>query len=87
LSEQIKKQDSGGISGKGSSLWGQIIAALWIGGWSAFKFIARPDNIDIGDVLISGVGIAGVFIPVYFSILMDKIKEIRLGKNEEGQGK
>lgn len=88
MSDQIEKPaEAHGPSGKNSSLWGQIIAALWIAGWSAFKFITRPDQIDMGDVLISGIGIAGVFIPVYFSILMDKIKEIRLGGRDGGSGK
>ena len=27
-----------GIKAKGASLWGQIAAAVWIGGWSAAQF-------------------------------------------------
>lgn len=73
------EQPSGPVSGKGSSLWAQIFASLWIASWSAFKFLRAPERIDIGDVMLSGVGIAGCFIPVYFSIIMDKIKDIRFG--------
>lgn len=62
------------ISGKSSSLASQIIAAVWIAGWSTLKFYKTPDAIGIDDVMLSGLGIAACFMPVYFSILMDKIK-------------
>jgi hypothetical protein len=61
------------------SLIGQIIMALWIAGWSAYKFITNPTGIQIDDIIFSGVGIASSFSPVYVSIIMDKIKEIRFG--------
>ena len=67
------------VSGKDSSLWAQIVAAIWIAGWSAYKFITSAGAIDIGDVMFSGLGIASCFVPVYFSIIMDKIKDIRIG--------
>jgi len=63
------------ISGKSSSLVSQIIAAAWIAGWSAFKFAKSPDSIGVGDIMLSGVGIAACFMPVYFSIIMDKLKK------------
>lgn len=71
-----------GIKAKGASLWGQIAAAIWIAGWSAAQFIkdltaGRP--LDIKTVVISGVAIAACFTPVYFNLLMDKIREIKLG--------
>jgi hypothetical protein len=59
------------------SLIGQVIAAVWIAAWSAVKFISAPADIGIDDVIFSGVGIASCFSPVYVSIIMDKIKEIR----------
>ena len=67
------------VSAKESSKWAQIIAAMWIGGWSAFTFVAGRD-IAIIDIMLSGLGIASTFLPVYFSIIMDKIKEIKLSK-------
>lgn len=67
------------VSARESSKWAQIIAAVWIGGWSAFSFISGR-NIPIVDILLSGLGIAATFIPVYFSIIMDKLKEIKLTK-------
>lgn len=75
---EVKKK----LTAKGSSLAGQIIAAIWIAGWSAFKFAMDPKGISVTDVLMSGLGIAGCFMPVYFSILMDKIRDIRLGGKE-----
>ena len=71
-----------GIKAKGASLWGQIAAAVWVGGWNAAQFIkdliaGRP--LDTQAVIISGLAIAACFTPVYFNLLMDKIREIKLG--------
>ena len=71
-----------GIKAKGASLWGQIAAAVWIGGWNAAQFIkdlAAGRPLDIKAVIVSGVAIAACFTPVYFNLLMDKIREIKLG--------
>lgn len=68
---------------KNSSLVAQIIAAVWIAGFSAVKFIAAPARIQVSDVIFSGLGIAACFMPVYFSIIMDKIKEIKIGGKSE----
>ena len=70
------------IKAKGASLWGQIAAAVWVGGWSAAQFIkdlhaGRP--LDIKTVIISGLAIAACFTPVYFNLLMDKIRDIKIG--------
>lgn len=67
------------VKAKGVSLWGQIIASVWIAGWSAFKFIKDIEEATITDFMISGFSIAGCFVPVYFNLIMDKIKEIRFG--------
>ena len=61
---------------KTSSLIAQIIGAVWIAVWSAYKFIKMP-SFDIADVIISGAGIAACFTPVYFNLIMDKIKDIK----------
>ena len=71
-----------GIKAKGASLWGQIAAAVWVGGWSAAQFIkdlsaGRP--LDVKTVIISGLAIAACFTPVYFNLLMDKIRDIKIG--------
>jgi hypothetical protein len=61
------------MSGKGSSLWAQIVAAFWIAGWTGAKFIANPGTIDVQEVIFSGLAIAGCFMPVFFSIILDKV--------------
>ena len=79
MSDTVETTKQNVITGKNSSLTAQIIAAIWIAAWSAFKFVKSPDTIDIADVMLSGCGIAACFLPIYFSIIMDKIKDIRIG--------
>lgn len=64
-----------------SSLIAQIIAAIWVAVWSAMKFIKAGGDINIRDVIFSGFAIAACFSPVYFSLILDKIKNIRFGDN------
>ena len=77
--EESKKEARRGLQAKPISLKSQIIAAIWIAGWSAFKFASDRYSIGINDVIFSGLGIAACFSPVYLSIVMDKIKEIKFG--------
>lgn len=68
------------IKAKNASLWGQIIAAVWIGGWNAAQFIAdilSGRHLNGNDILFSGLAIAACFTPVYFNLIMDKIREIK----------
>ncbi len=82
---EAEKKEKKELQAKPVSLKSQLIAALWVAGWSAFKFIREPMNISIKDVLLSGIGIAACFSPVYLSIVLDKVKEIRFGdKNDMG---
>ncbi|MCQ2485827.1 MAG: hypothetical protein MJ168_10915 [Clostridia bacterium] len=67
------------IKAKTSSLLAQIIAAVWVAGWNAYKFIRNIDAATTTDFILSGFSIAACFIPVYFNLIMDKIKEIKLG--------
>lgn len=76
--EEIK-----GVKAKGASLWGQIIAAVWIGGWHAAQFardLTAGRHIESTEIVMSGVAIAGCFAPVFLNLFMDKIKEIRAAK-------
>ena len=77
--------NGGGISAKGSSLIAQIIASVWIAAWSVFKFVRAPGAIEVQDVIFSGIGIAACFMPVYFSIILDKVRDIRFGGSGGGQ--
>lgn len=70
------------IKAKNASLWGQIAAAVWIGGWNAAQFardIVKGQHISAADIILSGLAIAACFTPVYFNLIMDKIKDIKLG--------
>ena len=83
-SEKLEKSKRE-LQAKPVSLKSQLIAAIWIAGWSAFKFLRTPLDISVKDVLFSGIGIAACFSPVYLSIVLDKVKEIRFGdKNDIG---
>lgn len=81
MSEEKKEK---GVHAKFASLWGQIIAAVWIAGWSTaqnIKDIIAGNHIDIKEIIFSGLAIAACFTPVYFNLIMDKIKEIKLGSD------
>lgn len=78
MSEENKKE----IKAKDASLIGQIIASIWIGGFCAALFITaivRGEPVKVTDIILSGFAIAGCYVPVYFNMIMDKIKEIRFG--------
>ena len=75
-------EEKKGVKAKSASLWGQIIAAVWIGGWNTAQFIRdiiSGTHISGNDIIFSGLDIAACFTPVYFNLIMHKIKEIRLG--------
>lgn len=67
------------IGAKDTSLVGMIIGAVWIAGFMSYKFISRPELITAQEVILSGLSLAAVFMPIYFSVLMDKIKEMKIG--------
>lgn len=80
--EEKQPEEKKGIKAKGASLWGQITAAVWIGGWNAAQFIREiigGQHISGNEIIFSGLAIAACFTPVYFNLIMDKIKEIKLG--------
>lgn len=68
------------IKAKDASLIGQIIAAVWIAVWSAYKFIKNIEAVSIQDFIVSGLAIAACFTPVYFNLIMDKIQGIKWGQ-------
>lgn len=69
-----------------TSLVAQALAAFWIGFWNALQFakmIKSGMHIEVTDIILSGLSIAACFSPVYFSMIMDKIKNIRFGDKNE----
>lgn len=82
MSEATEKNEKKSAGAKDFSLAGQIVAAVWVGGWNAFQFskdILAARHIEVTDIIYSGIAIAACFSPVYVSILFDKIKAIRFG--------
>lgn len=80
MEEKIEQEIENKKGAKDYSLFAQIISAIWIAGWNAFQFIKIIFNggrIEVIDIIISGLAIAGCFAPVYVSIVLDKIKEIK----------
>jgi hypothetical protein len=67
--------------GKSSSRVAQIFAAAWIISLTILKAIGFI-KLEIDEIIYSGFAIAGVFIPCYFSIWLDKIRDIRFGKTD-----
>ena len=77
---EVKDENSGikkTVGAKTTSLIAQIIAALWVAGWSAKNFITSGGQTN--DIIFSGFAIAACFSPVYFNMILDKIKNIRFG--------
>nr|DAL47414.1 MAG TPA_asm: hypothetical protein [Caudoviricetes sp.] len=63
---------------KTTSLIAQIIAALWVAVWCAKKFMTSGG--ETNDIILSGFAIAACFSPVYFNMILDKVKSIRFGE-------
>lgn len=57
----------------------QIAAALWIVSLTILKGFGIV-NLEIDEIIYSGISIAAIFMPVYFSIWLEKIRDIRFGK-------
>ena len=70
------------ISAKEISKWSMIVACLWIGLLTLAKalwgFVSdRPFGLEVNEIIMTGLALAAVFSPVYFSIILDKVREIR----------
>jgi hypothetical protein len=61
------------------SLSAQIFSGLWIAVHTILKGIGIT-SLEMTDIIYSGIAIAALFMPVYFSIFLDKIRDIKLGK-------
>lgn len=70
--EEVKEEKKE-IKAKDVSLWGQIIAVLWIMGFGAFYIIKNINTINPMIIIWFGVAIVACFSPVYLNLLMEKI--------------
>lgn len=73
--EEQKKE----MGAKQYSLFAQIFSGLWIAVHTILKGLGIT-KLDMSDIVYSGIAIAAIFMPVYFSIFLDKIKDIKLSK-------
>jgi len=85
-----KKEDKK-TSPKQVSLFAMILSGVWIAVlslikafWGVICILITPLNdvsfgLTIGEIVFSGVILAAVFTPIYFSIILDKVKEIKMG--------
>ena len=81
MADETEKTETG-IHAKPVSLNAQIIAAFWIAAWSAVGFVSKlvhGAEIPIWEIVVSGLAIAACFSPVYFNLILDKIKDWKLG--------
>lgn len=67
---------------KGCSKWAMIFSSFWIALLTILKGL-KVIQLELKDILYSGIAITAIWSPTYFSIWLDKIKEIRFGDNRE----
>jgi len=80
-----EKVSAGGA--KNVSLMSMVVSALWIGVLSVTKAFwgllsEKSFGLSMDEIILSGIVIAAVFSPVYLSIILDKIKDIRIGASK-----
>ena len=64
---------------KDYSLLAMVVSAVWILTMTVLKGL-NIMNLEMSDILASGFSIVGMFVPVFTSIIIDKIKEMKIGK-------
>ena len=84
MSEEIKGEVlKTKTSAKDISKWSMIIAGVWISVLSIIKGVFPESfNLTIDEIIKTGITLAALFSPVYLSIMLDKIKDIK-GVNYE----
>jgi hypothetical protein len=61
------------------SLFAQIFSGTWIVVLTVLKGL-KLVTLETQDIIYTGIAVAAIFSPVYFSIFLDKIRDIRLAK-------
>jgi hypothetical protein len=72
-------QEEKKLGAKQYSLFAQIFSGTWIVVLTILKGV-KVITLDTQDIIYTGIAVAAIFSPVYFSIFLDKIKDIRLSK-------
>lgn len=78
-------EEKKGAKPKDVSFKSMIISAVWIGVWTALKAVlplisGKSLGIEMWEIGLSGFMIGAAFSPVYFSIMLDKVKEMKIGR-------
>jgi hypothetical protein len=84
MEAETSAEKKNGIAAKDISLKSMIIAAVWIGALSLTKAFwglisDKAFGLSMNEIVLSGLMMAAVFSPVYLSIVLDKIKDIKIG--------
>lgn len=79
--EEQKKENKKGA--KDYSLFSMIFSGVWIITLTLLKGFDVIKLSIMEEIIPSGIAIAGVFSPIYFSIFLDKIKDIRLNDSNK----
>ena len=71
-----------GLSAREVSKTSMIIAGVWIAAMTLLKafwgFIsARPFGLEMSEIIWSGIAIAAVWSPVYMSIFLEKVRDLK----------
>jgi hypothetical protein len=66
------------MSAKQSSFLAQVLAALWVAAMTILKGLGKI-QMEMTDIILSGGAIAAVFCPVFVSIWLEKIRDIKWG--------
>jgi len=77
-----EKQTGKGVSAREVSKTSMIIAGVWIAALSLVKafwgFVSeRAFGLEMSEIIWSGIAIAAVFSPVYMSIFLEKVKDLK----------
>jgi len=81
MSDTVEKKSEGA---KDVSLKSMVISAVWIGALSILKAFwglisEKTFGLTMNEIVLSGVIMAAIFSPVYLSIILDKIRDIKVG--------
>lgn len=79
--EEQKKENKKGA--KDYSLFSMIFSGIWIITLTLLKGFDVIKLSIMEEIIPSGIAIAGVFSPIYFSIFLDKIKDIRFNDSNK----
>jgi hypothetical protein len=76
---ELEAQEEKKLGAKQYSLFAQIFSGVWIATHTVLKGLKIMD-LEMSEIIYSGIAIAAIFMPVYFSIFLDKLKDTKFSK-------